>query len=358
MNPRMTAAIAAIAVLALTACSPHAAESVQKPTPVHVAAARIGPAAQSIETNGVVATKDEMRLSFKVAGVIRSIHVRQGEKVAAGARLAEIELTEIDSQEAQLQALATKAQRDLERGQRLFADHLISLEHVQDLRTQLELQQAQLRSAQFNRGLAVIVAPRNGVVLRKLADERELVQAGQPVILLGAQDTGYVVRAGLADRELVQLALGDRAQVSLDAYPGRDLVGTLTEIASAADEKTGLFPIEVRLDAPPVRLATGLVAKLTLTPSSARTGSLTYVPVAAVVEGDGDRASVFVVERDRVQRRAVGVAFIGEREVALARGVAAGEPVVTDGALYLSDGERIEVLGERTAASGSALTAE
>jgi hypothetical protein len=107
-----------------------------------------------------------------------------------------------------------------------------------------------------------------------------------------------------------------------------------------------------------VRLATGLVAKLTLTPSSARTGSLTYVPVAAVVEGDGDRASVFVVERDRVQRRSVGVAFIGEREIALARGVAAGEPVVTDGALYLSDGERIEVLGERTAASGSALATE
>jgi RND family efflux transporter MFP subunit len=358
MNARMNAAAAAIAALALAACSAHPAESAPKPTPVHVTTARTGPAAQSIETNGVVATKDEMRLSFKVTGVIRSIHVRQGEKVAAGTRLAEIELTEIDSQVAQLQALATKAQRDLERGQRLYADHLISLEREQDLRTQLELQQAQLRSAEFNRGLAVIVAPRNGVVLRKLADERELIQAGQPVILLGAQDTGYVVRAGLADREVVQLALGDRAQVSLDAYPGRDLSGTLTEIASAADEKTGLFPIEVRLDAPSVRLATGLVAKLTLAPSSARTGSLTYVPVAAVVEGDGDRASVFVVQRDRVQRRPVGVAFIGEREIALARGVAAGEAVVTDGALYLTDGERVEVLNERTAATGSPVTAE
>ena len=38
MNARMTAAIAALAVLVLTACSPHAAESAQKPTPVHVAA--------------------------------------------------------------------------------------------------------------------------------------------------------------------------------------------------------------------------------------------------------------------------------------------------------------------------------
>ena len=45
-----------------------------------------------------------------------------------GERLAEIELTEIDAQVAQVRALGEKAQRDLERGERLYADQVISLE--------------------------------------------------------------------------------------------------------------------------------------------------------------------------------------------------------------------------------------
>jgi RND family efflux transporter MFP subunit len=279
-----------------------------------------------------------------VAGVIRRIYVRQGESVAAGTRLADIELTEIDSQVEQTRQLAAKAERDLARGQRLYADQVISLEQLQDLKTQAALQAAQLKSAEFNRGLAVIVAPRSGVVLRKLADERELVPAGQPVLVLGAQDRGYVVRAAIADRDVVELALGDTARIRMDAYPGRSFSGVITEIASAADEKTGLFPIEVRLDRAPVTLATGLVAKLSLAPASARATTLTYVPIGAVVEGDRDRASVFVAEADHVRRRPVRIAFIGAEDVALASGLGPGERVVTDGALYLTDGERIEVV--------------
>jgi RND family efflux transporter MFP subunit len=354
MNARNAARSAALVLMAsglLAACGTRSTESVTKPTAVRVQAAETGPATAAIETNGVVATKDEMRLSFKVGGVIKAIYVRQGQTVARGAKLAEIELTEIDSQVTQMSVLADKARRDLERGERLYADHVISLVQLQDLRTQLDMQQAQLKAAQFNRGLAVIVAPRNGVVLRKLADERELMPAGQPVLVLGALDSGYVVRAGVADRDVVQLSLGDPAHIRMDAYPGREIQGTVTEIASAADDKTGLFPIEVRFDSQPVSLATGLVAKLSLLPASMRTGVLTYVPIGAVVEGDGDRASVFVLHSDHVVRRSVEIAFIGPERVALRQGLAPGEPVVTDGALYLTDGERVELVSQAAQAT-------
>ena len=59
-------------------------------------------------------------------------------------------------------------------------------------------------------------------MLRRLAEERELVAAGTPVLVLGAQDQGFVVRTGLADREIVQVKLGDVAQIRLDALPGAD----------------------------------------------------------------------------------------------------------------------------------------
>jgi RND family efflux transporter MFP subunit len=350
------ALIAALAAAtALAACSSRAAESVAPHTPVRVETATTGPASPTVSTNGVVANKDEMRLSFKVAGVIRRIYVEQGQAVHAGERLAEIEQTEIDAQLAQARALAEKAQRDLARGERLYADEVISLEQLQDLRTQAATAQAQLKGVEFNRGYSVITALGEGVVLRKLSQERELVPAGQAVLIVSAHGRGYVVRAALSDRELVTLKLGDPAEVRLDAYPGRTLQGTVTEIAGAADEHTGMFPVEIRLDSPPATLASGLVAKLRLSPAAGRAQALTYVPVGAVVEGSGDRASVYVVDGARARRREVRIAFIDPTGVALASGLAPGERVVTDGVLYLEDNDPVDIVasGARLARSAS-----
>ena len=358
---RTAVAITALAVIvvltyavALTGCSSPAAESAADHTAVHVVAATAGPATPAILTNGVVANKEEMRLSFKVAGVIKSIHVEEGHTVHAGERLAEIEQTEINAQLEQARALAEKAQRDLARGERLYADEVISLEQLQDLRTTAATARAQLQGVQFNRGYSVITAPADGVVLRKLAQERELVPAGQAVLVVSAHGRGYVVRAALADRELVQLKLGDPAEVRLDAYAGRLLHGTLSEISGAADEKTGLFPVEVRLESPPPALASGLVAKLRLAPAAGRARALTYVPIGAVVEGSGDVASVFVVNGERARRREVRVAFIDPAGVALAAGVAPGERVVTDGVLYLEDNDPIDIVTAQVRKDGDA----
>jgi RND family efflux transporter MFP subunit len=352
-----TLALALAAGLAACSGAPAGAakEAAREPTPVRIQPVGTGPALPPVATNGVVASKDEMRLSFKVGGVIRRIAVRPGETVKAGTVLAEIELAEIDAQVEQARQLAAKAQRDLERGERLYADQVISLVQLQNLRTQAEVQQAQLRSAQFNRGYAAIVAPRDGVVLRKLAEERELVAAGAPVIVLGAKDGGYVVKAALADREIVRLTLGDAAEARLDAWPGVTLHGRLAEISRAADERTGLFAVEVQLDPPAadVTLASGLVARLQIAPSAAAGRTLPYVPIAAVVEGDRDRASVFVVQGDKVSRRAIRVAFIAPDCVAVAEGLQPGERVVTDGALYLQDGETVRVVPDAAQAAGA-----
>jgi RND family efflux transporter MFP subunit len=339
-------------VALLTGCSAHGSAPPPPLTPVRMERAGSGPSAPPIRTQGVVANKDEMRLSFKVGGIIQAIYVEEGMSVQKGQRLAQIEPAEINAEVEQVRARNEKAQRDLARGERLYADQVVSLEQLEDLRTQARAAAAQLASVEFNRGYATIVAPQAGVVLRKLLQERELVPAGQAVLTLGAHDRGYVIRAALADREVVQLALGDAAQIRLDAYPDRVIGGTLTEIANAADERSGLFPVEVRVDAPPVRLASGLVAKLELMPAAARTRRLTTVPIGAVVEASGNRASVFVLDGERARRREVRVAFIDATTVALSSGLAPGEPVVTDGSLYLTDGEHVEIVTTRLAAHG------
>jgi|ADGO01.1.fsa_nt_gi RND family efflux transporter, MFP subunit len=343
---RRVAAFAFLGVAALFAGCSDVDEGTVAPagTPVRVATATAGPAAPPIRTNGMLANADEFRLAFKVGGVIRRIAVNEGDRVRRGQKLAEIEQTEIDAQVEQARQAYDKAKRDYERGERLYRDSVISLEQLEDLKTQTAVAAAALRAAEFNRDYAAIIAPHDGTVLRRLAEERELVAAGAPILVLGALERGFVVRAGLADREIVQVRQGDAAQVRLDALPDAVLTATITEVASAADPASGLFMIEAALDATDLPLKSGLVAKLTIAPSAASAGSLVYVPIAAIVEGEGQRASVFVPNEGRAERRVVNVAFIEGERVALRDGLQAGEQIITDGALYLEHGEAISIV--------------
>jgi RND family efflux transporter MFP subunit len=345
LSGAMIVALVSCAALLLGGCGRKTAAEPVKPTPVRISRASTGPAVPPIDTNGIVVTKHEMRLSFKMGGVIRRIAVQEGDVVKAGQRLADIELTEVEAQVEQARQLAEKAARDLKRGENLYADQVISLEQLQDLKTQAAMAEAQFKSARFNQGYSVITAPRDGVVLRKLVEERELVAAGTPVLVFGESDRGFVVRAALADREIVNVKLGDKGEIHMDAFPGQTMSGTIVEVASAADPKSGMFPIEVKFDAPPPRLVSGLVARLRLEPQSTGT-PLTYVPMAALVEGNGDRASVFVVQDGKALKRDVRVAFITADSIALESGIISGETVITDGALFLENGEPVEVLRE------------
>lgn len=331
----------------LAGCARDPEPQALRPTPVRIQAATQGPAVPPIDTNGIVVTKHEMRLSFKVGGVVRRIHVQEGDVVRQGQRLAEIEQTEVGAQVEQARQLAEKAARDLKRGENLYADQVISLEQLQDLRTQASVAEAQFKSAQFNMGYSVITAPRDGVILRKLVEERELVTPGTSVLLFGGSASGFVVRAALADREIVNVNLGDQGEIRMDAFPGQTMRGTIVEVSSAADTRTGMFPIEVSFDTPPPRLVSGLVARLRIEPKSP-TAPLTYVPMAALVEGDGDRASVFVIADGKAQKRDVRVAFITADSIALESGLSPGESVITDGALFLENGEAVEVQRDAT----------
>lgn len=338
------------ALLSLAGCGRNAPiDAVPAPALVRTAIVTSGPGAAAIVTTGITSAKDEARLSFKVGGVIQRITVREGQHVNAGQVLAELVPTEVNAQLAQAQQLNDKAQRDAQRGERLYADQVIPLSQLEDLRTQASVAAAQLQAASFNHGYSNIVAPYSGTILRKLAEEHEVIAPAQPILMLGAANKGMVVRAGLADREVVQLQLGDHAEVRLDAYPDQKLTGSVSEIGGAAQLANGLFPIEVLLDlsSTPLNLVSGLVAQISLQPRHALTQSLAYVPTGAVIAGVGHQASVFVLDHDQARRREVEVAFLTRDQVAVTNGLKVGEQVITGGALYLNDGDAVRVQAAR-----------
>jgi RND family efflux transporter MFP subunit len=334
------AALAA-GVLALAGCGRQAVTAPPEVTPVQVAEVIAGPASPPIETTGIIAARDEQRLSFKIGGLVQQVTVREGDTVKRGQLLARLDPTEIAAQVEQARQLADKAARDLARGEALHADQVIPLEQLQNLRTQAEVARAQYQAARFNEQSAVITAPGDGVVLRRQVEERENAAPGQVVLVLGRQDSGYVVRLAVADRHVVRIRRGDVVALTLDAWPEQRFSATVTQIASAADPATGLFAIEAQLAATPQPLVSGLVGRASIAPGNGAT--LPHAPIGAVLEGNGERATVFIADGAVARRREVKVAFITGQGVAIREGLAVGERIVTAGAPYLDDGDAIDV---------------
>ena len=300
---------------------------------------------------GMLAPREEVQLAFKVGGIVEAVHVDAGDVVRKGQLLAELKRTEVDAAVAQAAEAVDKARRDLERAQRLRADEVATEEQVENLATAHNVARAGLQTARFNAQFARIEAPADGVVFERAVERGETVQAGQPVVVLGATGSGWVVRTGLADRDAVRVEPGAAAKVTFDAYPGRVFPGKVTRIGAAADRLTGTFEIEIEVVPDGARFVSGLVAKvvLPLAEAPAIAAGATVVPISALVEADGPSAVVYVIDRQRnvARRKDVQLGPILGEQVVVTVGLSVGEPVVTEGAAWLTDGRSVrEVVGD------------
>jgi RND family efflux transporter MFP subunit len=322
----------------------------EAPKAVHIEpiAIRVAPVSTEVVAQPVIATgtlgpKDEIPLSFKIAGVVHELRVDAGASVKEGDTLATLELPEIDAAVARARSGTEKAERDLARARRLYTDSVVTLSQVQDANTGAQVAAADLETALFNRRHAVIVAPAGGVILSRRAEPGQLLTSGTTALTFGSHARGAVIRLGLADRDVVRIHDGDRATVHFDALPDRDFTGRVTEIAAAAEPSTGTYAVEVALPEA-AGLASGLVGRVEIRPSNgART---TLVPIEALLEADGNEATVYTVDgnQPKAVRHRVTIAFISDDRVAISRGLENVTSVITDGASYLQDGAPVKAV--------------
>jgi multidrug efflux system membrane fusion protein len=319
-----------------------ATTTASKPIVVRAAPVEYSSAALPVRASGLLARRTEAGLSFKTSGIIESVVVRAGDTVAADQLLARLQPDEIEAQVAQARSVVQKARRDFARTEKLQAGSVATVENLQDVRTAVELAEAQLRVAEFNRRHSVIRAPAGGRILRRLAEPNELVAAGRPILEFAADSDGWIVRAGLPDRDLARLRIGDRAEVNCaagtPAVPGR-----IVQIAGGTDLATRTTEIEIALDAEPPLARSGSVATATLLPADVPERPV--VPLGALIEGDGASASLFVLEPGATTARRVVVeveALLGAQAY-LRTALPRGARLVVAGGEYLRDGAVVSV---------------
>ena len=339
---RVTPALLALALAGCTAAG-SGTRPVQEPIAIKLSPVTVERMALPISATGTLGPKEDVTLSFKVGGVISRVLVHEGETVRAGQLLAALDLGEVEPGVTRARTAAEKAGRDFERARRLYADSVATLEQLQDARSARDAASAEYEAAAFNRSHAVIVAPAAGTILRRHSEPGEVVNAGAPILALGNRARGQVLRAGLADRDVVRLRIGDHAVVRFDALPDRTFEGRVSEIGAAADPATGTYGVEVSLPAA-AGLASGLVGAVEIRPRAEAAVSL--VPVESVLEADGASGIVYALTADgrRAERHSVRLAFLAGERMAIRSGLEGVHAVITEGAARLTAGDRVEVV--------------
>jgi len=295
-----------------------------------------------VHSAGILSSSEEIKLSFKTGGIISRINVSEGDKVKKGQTLATLDLSEVSSAVSQARNAWEKTQRDFTRAENLFRDSVATLEMKQNAATALEVAKSVYETAQFNLKYSTIIAPDNGVILKQLARQNELISSGYPVFLFGTSGKYWKVKASLSDRDMVRIHPGDSAVVTFDAYPGEKFPAITDQVSGMADPYTGTYEAEILIQDKGLKLASGFVAGVDIYPSS--TTKYTMVPVGSIIEADGHEGYIFVVT-DSLTVSKIRIKLEGmPGEFAAVSGIPEGiNSVVSEGAAWLKNGMKVEV---------------
>jgi RND family efflux transporter MFP subunit len=314
----------------------------KKSIPVEVVSAHYAEYAKAVRISGLLENKSEQSLGFKVPGLVRKVYVDEGQFVKKGQLLAVLDLEEIDAEVAKAKSVLANAQRNLERFQSLQGKNALSMDQLQSAQTRMDVANSDLTVAQFNRRHAVIKAPAAGRILNRALEPNELVKAGQPVFVFAAKKTGWVLRTGIIDKDIVRTQLGDKAELYFDAYPNQQFSATVSEVAARADSTTQTFEIELRLGATTKNLLAGFVGHGRVYP--AHKENLVLLPLTALLRANGKQAEVYILNADnQAHLRLIDVAFIEGSRMAIRAGISEGERIVIQGVPYLSEGRSVAV---------------
>lgn len=313
-----------------------------QPTSIKVAPAEFENHAKLVVASGVVRPISEQTLSFKAPGIVKTVAVKQGERVKKGQLLAQLELEEMNAQVAKAQAILTDAKRQLARLTALEGSQLTSDERIRQIKTAVDVAQSDLRIARFNRKYANIHAPADGRILSRHIETHELVGSGQPAYVFADEQKGWSVNMSVADVDVVMLNIGDEAIIELDAYPGEQFRATIHEIAGRAHNRTQTFEVDLIIQTDR-RLYSGLIAHTEITPSLQT--HVAKIPMSALIQAKGHEAELYVInEKGHAQLKTIQLAYVDANFAYIKTGINQGEQVVIEGGSFITNGEDIAIV--------------
>jgi RND family efflux transporter MFP subunit len=354
-----------------------------------VAIARRGPIDNTLTIAGEFKPFQDVEVHAKVAGYIKKIYVDVGDHVKGGQTLAVLEVPELAAELTGADAQVRRAQQEIRREQGdvqraesahaaahamytrlkqaseqqkgLVAQQEVDDAQAKDLETEAQVSSAQaalsaaqqqLEMADANQkqfgaltGYTRIVAPFDGVVTMRYADNGSLVAAGTssstqaiPVVRIAEISKLRLVLA-IPESIAAEIHVGDPVKVRVQAL-NQDITGKVSRFADSLDMQTRTMETEIDFDNRNGKLISGMYTETQLVLAE-RPDALS-VPLEAVAENGNDATVLLVTPQNTIEQRKVRLGIQGKSRVEVVAGLKEGDRVVIGNRSQYREGEKVQ----------------
>jgi membrane fusion protein (multidrug efflux system) len=368
---------------AMQGCGRKTAVAPEQPIPVQVRKPAVVERAEIVRVGGNVEAYETSEIGFQVAGRVKRVLVEEGQAVAAGQVLAELDPVDYrlgaeiaDNEAAAARAMAEKARagarrQELEQAKAAFEQAEDEYRRMKVLyerkslapndfkkiethwRVARERYEEALEGARREDREAAEAKARQAEANARLNRKRledtqlrapvagEMIAAGMPVVVLMRLNPARV-RVGVPEAEIGKVKTGQRARVRIPSLGGREFPARVELVGFAAEPQSRTFPVRLLAPNPALELRAGMIAEAEID-SDARVEVRT-VPADAVWRDPQGVTHVYVYSpgKGRVYARRVRTGRGAGREVEIVEGLEADDLVVVGGQHKVKDGVRVE----------------
>ncbi len=293
-----------------------------------------GPAVHAIYATGVVEPVHWAKVTPFLRGRIASLCNCEGKAVRAGELLARLDDREARAELAELDAREKFLASEVTRYRRLTARRVTSSQAYERATSDHAQVRAAIRAARLRLDDLSLRAPMDGVVLRSDGEVGEVAEPGQVLFWVGKPKPLWVV--GEVDEEdIPQVRIGQNVLIKADAFPGRDLAGTVARITPKGDPITKNYRVRIALP-PASPLMIGMTTELNVIVR--RVANALLVPADAVADG-----RVWLVVGGRATARQVTVGIKGGQRFEITAGLGENDTVILAPPAGLQDGVKVRV---------------
>lgn len=192
--------------------------------------------------------------------------------------------------------------------------------------------------------LSPVEAPISGSIVSTPLKVGTKVTTNSAVTMIGDIDN-LQISASVPERYVSELKTGLKAEITVEAYPDVIFMATVSRVSPVVDAATRTKQVIMNFDKKDSRVNAGMFAKVKLY-TSKYSGKL-VVPSDAIITNDDDVSYLFVVNDDyTVSRRIVKTGKAIDGMIQVTDNLMAGERVVYEGMLSLSDGANVNDLAK------------
>jgi membrane fusion protein (multidrug efflux system) len=334
-------------LIAIAPAWAHAQPKAPPAMPVRAAIVRVAPAVDEATAVGTLRADEAVTLRPEIAGRIAEVRFKEGQRVARGQVLVLLDQAELAAVLASSRAQAGLDQQRLERAADLFRKSFISQQAYDEARANHARSAAKQREDEARLAKTVIRAPFAGVTGLRQVSEGAVVAAGTDIARLEKIDQ-LKVDFRVPEVFVGRLRPGQAVRVQLDAYGDQTFPGSVYALEPAVDEATRTMLVRARVANPQRKLRPGMFARV-WAQLEVRENAV-WIPEQAIVPRGQDSFVFRVVDgKAELVKVQTGVRKVGEVEIA--RGLAAGDLVVTEGVQRLGPGSAVNVMQRPAAAA-------